>query len=111
MFQAVLRVVAPAGKRDEILEVFRSLSGPTEVTKGCRVCRTLRDADHDDVIMYWVQWDRRSELVKHFQSERFRQLLPYIEMSAEPPEVEVSNLDQIGGIEMIVAALAARRTN
>jgi quinol monooxygenase YgiN len=106
MIQAVLRVVAAPGKREETLEVFRSLTGPTEVLKGCRVCRTFRDAEDDDVITYWVQWDNRRELEEHFRSERFRQLLPYIEMSAEPPEVDVSNLDQIGGIEVMVAAIA-----
>jgi quinol monooxygenase YgiN len=106
MIQAVLRVVAPPGKREEIIEVFHGLTGLTEVSKGCRVSRAFRDADDDAVITYWVQWDNRSQLEDHFRSERFRQLLPYIEMSTEPPEVDVSNLEQIGGIEVMVAAIA-----
>jgi quinol monooxygenase YgiN len=110
MIQAIVRVVAPPGKREEILEVFRRLTGPTEVTKGCRLCRALRDVDDVDAITYWVQWDSRDELEEHFRSERFRQLLPYIEMSAEPPQVDVSSLDWLGGIEMMVAAIAARST-
>ncbi|MEO8496047.1 MAG: antibiotic biosynthesis monooxygenase family protein, partial [Planctomycetota bacterium] len=76
MIQAVLRVVAPPGKRDEIIEVFRRLRGPTEVAKGCRLCRAFRDADDDEAITYWVQWDSRDELEQHFRSERFCQLLP-----------------------------------
>lgn len=105
MIQAVLRVVAPPGKRDEILQVFCSLSGPTEVTKGCSFCRVLRDANDDDAITYWAQWETCDDLEGHFRSERFQKLLPYIEMSLEPPEVNVSNMDRIGGIEFVVSAI------
>ncbi|WP_161604778.1 putative quinol monooxygenase [Roseiconus nitratireducens] len=110
MLQAVLRLVAPPDKRDEILRVFSGMSGPTEVTKGCRRCRVLCDVNNDDAIIYWVQWDTREELEDHLRSERFRKLIPYIEMSLEPPEVEISQLDVIGGIEIVVSAIEARHS-
>jgi len=106
MIEAFLRVVAPAGKGDEMLEVFRGLKGPTDVTKGCRGCRISRDVEDGAVITYWSQWDSREEIEEYFRSERFRRLLPYIEMSAEPPEVTVCNVVPIGGIEILVAAIA-----
>ena len=58
--------------------------------------------------LYLVQWDTQDEVEEHFRSERFRRLLPYIEMSVEPPEVEVSAIDRVGGIEFLVARLARR---
>jgi len=108
MIQVALRIVAPAAKRDELLDVLRCLKGPTEVSKGCRLCRVLQDAENAQALMYLVQWDTRDDVEEHFRSERFRRLLPYIEMSMEPPEVEVSAIDRLGGIEFLVAAIHAK---
>jgi hypothetical protein len=46
-----------------------------------------------------VEWDTEEEIEEHLRSERFRRLLPYIEMSVEPPKVDFSTIDQIRGIE------------
>jgi quinol monooxygenase YgiN len=108
MMQTCVRIVAPAEKTREVLDVLRCLKGPTEVSKGCRACQVLQDADDEGVITYLAQWDTQDEAEEHFRSERFRRLLPYIEMSVEPPEVEVSNIDRVGGIEFLVAALGAK---
>jgi quinol monooxygenase YgiN len=106
MVEASVRVVAPDERRSELVEVLRSLKGPTEVSIGCHACRILQDADDAAVLTYHVQWDTREELEDHFRSERFRRLLPYIEMSVEPPEVDVSEVQRVGGIEFLVAALS-----
>jgi quinol monooxygenase YgiN len=108
MIQASLRIVAPAAKRSEVLEVLRALKGPTEVSKGCRVCRILQDAEDVDVLTYLVQWETRQDLEEHLRSERFRRLLPYIEMSVEPPDFEMSDFDRLGGIEFLVAVLGSK---
>ncbi len=105
MIQASVRIVPPIGKREEFLEFMRGLKGPSEVLKGCRACRVLRDVDDEDAITYLMQWENREELEEHLRSERFRQLLPYLELSTDPPEVEVSDVDPIGGIEILVAAI------
>lgn len=108
MIQASLRIVAPTAKRSEVLEVLRALKGPTEVSKGCRDCRLLQDAEDEDVLTYLVRWDTKQDLEEHLRSERFRRLLPYIEMSREPPEVEICDFDRLGGIEFLVAVLASK---
>jgi quinol monooxygenase YgiN len=109
MIQASLRIVAPEGKREEILGVLLRLKGPTEVAKGCRSCRILQDAEDDHVLTYLVQWDTEREVEEHLRSERFRRLLPYIEMSVDPPEVDFSTIDQVRGIEFLVAAISSQR--
>ena len=105
MIQASFRLVAPEDKRAEMLEVLQLLRGPTAVSRGCRVCRILQDADDDRVLTYLTQWDTQEELEGHLRSERFRRLLPYIEMSLEPPEVDFSSIDQVRGIEFLIAVL------
>ena len=105
MIEASLRIVAPAEKRAEILDVLQSLKGPTEVVLGCRFCRILQDTDDDDELTYVVRWDSQKDLEEHFRSDRFRRLLPYIEMSMKPPEIEVNTVDRFGGMEFLVAVL------
>ena len=107
MYQVSLRFVAPHEKRDEVLNVLRCLIGPTEVARNCLGCRLYCDADDEDVLTYCVLWGERADMEAHFRSARFRGLLPYIELSAEPPVVEVSRLEVVGGMDCIVAAINA----
>jgi quinol monooxygenase YgiN len=108
MIQACLRIVVPEPKRSELLDVLRAVRGPTEVSKGCRMCRVFQDVENGDGLTYLVQWDTKQDLVEHLRSERFRRLLPYVEMSVDPPEVEISDLDPLGGIEFLVAVLGPK---
>lgn len=105
--EACLRIVAPSAVHAEVLEVMRSLKGPAETTAGCRDCRILVDSEDESLVTYVVRWDTAEELVEHFRSDRFRRLLPYIEMSLTPPELEIHGLDRLGGIELLLSALAA----
>lgn len=106
MFQVLLRIVPPVNKRREMFDVLRCLKGPTECSRGCRGCWVFQDADDEGALTCLVRWDTREQLEENLQSERFRRLLPYIEMSAEPPEVEVSVVDSIGGIGYLVSLIS-----
>jgi quinol monooxygenase YgiN len=106
MIQASFRLVAPEGKRQEFRDVLLHMKGPTEALDECRACWILQDVDDENVFTYFVQWDTREGLEEHLCSERFRRLLPYIEMSTEPPVVDVSTINRVGGIELLVAILS-----
>lgn len=106
MIQASFRIVAPPAKREEILNVLLCLKGPTEVSKGCRGCWILQDAKDENALIYVVQFDTQDGLEEHLCSERFRRLLPYVEMSVEPPVVDFSTIDHVGGIEFLVTILS-----
>jgi quinol monooxygenase YgiN len=110
MLQASVRIVVPHAKRGELLDVLQCLKGPTEVARGCQDYRILQDVDDENSLTYLVLWDSQESLEEHFRSERFRRLLPYIEMSTEPPEVSVSTVDPVGGIEFLVAVLGSPAT-
>ena len=105
MVEASVRVLAPPERRTEVLDVLRSLKGPTEGAKGCRECRVMQDAEDANILTYYVRWDTQESLEEHIRSDRFRRLLPYIEMSVVTPEVDVSNVEHLGGIEFLVTVL------
>ena len=108
MIQASLRIVAPEGKREEILGILSRLKGPTEALAECRACRITQEVADENVLTYLVTWETQEDLEEHLRSERFRRLLPYIEMSREPPEVDFSTIDQVRGIEYMIEVLSAK---
>ena len=108
MIQARFRLVVPEEKRQEFLSVLLCLKGPTEALAACRACRILQDVEDANVLTYFVTWATQEDLEENLRSERFRRLLPYIEMSREPPEVEFSTIDQVRGIEYMVQTLGSK---
>jgi len=105
MVEASVRIVAAEDLRAEVLDVLHRLKGPTEVHTGCRMCRILQDADNASVLTYLVRWDSVEDLRKHLQSDQFRMLLPYIDLSVEVPEIDVCEIEQVGGIEFLLTLL------
>lgn len=105
MIQVLLRIVAPASKWTETQDVLQCLKGPTEFSQGCCGCWVFRNLDDEGPLTYLVRWQTREQLEQHLRGERFRRLLPYIEMSVEPPEVEVSTFDPVGGIDYLVSLM------
>ncbi len=105
MIQASFRIVAPVGKRTEVLDVLACLKGPMEVSKGYRGCQILQDVEDANALTYIERWDALADVEEHIRSERFRRLLPYIEMSVEPPEVEFDAIERVHGIELLITAL------
>jgi quinol monooxygenase YgiN len=106
VIQATIRIVSSDELRGEVLEVLRCLKGPTEVQRGCRGCLIVQDIDDRNALTCIEHWEDLEDLKDHVQSERFRRLLPYIEMSVEPPEVEVEALQRIHGIEFLEETLS-----
>ncbi len=107
MIQASFRLVAPEGKRKEFLDVLLCLKGPTESLTECLACWIGQDVEDDHVLTYLVQWETQDDLEAHLRSERFRRLLPYIEMSVEPPVVSFGSIEHVRGIEFLVKVLGS----
>ena len=111
MIQVSLRIVPPEAKRVELRNVLCTLVGPTEVLNGCCECRVLRDAEDDGGLTYVVQFESMNQVKTHLQSRRFRMLLPYVELSVQPPKFAMHSLEQVGGIESLIAVLGSQTTD
>jgi quinol monooxygenase YgiN len=107
MIQAVFRLVSPQEKRGEFRDLLLHVKGPAEGMPECRACWVCQDVEDDRVFIYFMQWDTQEDLESQLQSERFRRLLPYIEMSVEPPAVAFGSVEHLRGIEYLVEVLSA----
>jgi len=108
VIQATFRIVPPEEKRGELVEVLFCLKEPTEATHGCRGCEILQDLNDRRAIIWMEHWDSLAELQEHIRSERFRAMLPYIELSVIPPKVAVDRIDSLQGIDFLVNTLVSR---
>ena len=101
MIQASLRIVAPAGKRDEIVRTFRSLLEPTEVKHGCLGCRFYQDVADENALTYVEEWQTQEDLERHLRSDQYRKLLALIDLSTAPPELRFHTISETSGIEYL----------
>jgi PAS domain S-box-containing protein len=89
----------------------RRLTGEWQASRyEMRCVRKDGEVIHVDVLGSRIEYAGSPALIgtmlEHLRSERFRRLLPYIEMSVEPPQVAFSTIDQVRGIEFLVAVLS-----
>jgi quinol monooxygenase YgiN len=103
MIQASLRIVAPAGKRDEIVRTFRSLLEPTGVKHGCLGCRLYQDVTDDNALTYVEEWETCEDFERHLRSDQYRKHLALIDLSTSPPELRFHTISETSGIEYLAA--------
>lgn len=100
---AIYKLVAPASRENEIIEALRIFKGPTEARPECLLCAISQDVDDPSLIIYVEEWLAEKALESHIRSDRYRQLLSIIEMSAAAPEIKFRTTKEAGGLELIEA--------
>jgi quinol monooxygenase YgiN len=88
-------------KRLETLELLGSVMGPTEAKHGCVACRLYEEAESDQTILFYEEWENKEVLSEHVRSENYRRILAAIELSSQPPEVHFYSVSTIQGIDLI----------
>jgi quinol monooxygenase YgiN len=106
MIQVSLRIVAPAGRRDEIVQSFRSLLEPTRIKHGCLSCHFYQDVADENTFTYVEGWQTWEDLERHLRSEQYRRHLALIDLSAAPPELKFHTVSETLGIEYLTAVRA-----
>lgn len=106
MILVTLRVTVPAQKRREILQILRSVVGPTRVAAGCVSCCLYQDAEDESVLGLVEEWRTEADLRRHLRPERYRKILAVMESAIEPPEIKLNTISHVAGLEAIEAARA-----
>ena len=101
-----MRIVVPPEKRGEVLEALRLVRGPTRVLPGCINFQVYQEVDDANALILLEEWKSRAELDNHIRSEDFRKILFMMDLSSEPPVIQINAVSRTGGIEVIQAARA-----
>lgn len=101
MIIAVLRIVVPATKREEVLRTLRSLRGPTEAYPGCGTCRAYQDAEDENALLLLQEWSTNVSLARYLRSDVYRTILAVMESASEPPELRFDAVVATAGVELL----------
>jgi quinol monooxygenase YgiN len=104
MITATLRVTVPADRRNEVLDLLRSVIEPTQVEPGCLSCRLYQDLENEEGLLFEEEWKTQADLDRHIRSDRYLKILAAIDMSSKPPEIRFNTIARTKGIEAIRAA-------
>jgi quinol monooxygenase YgiN len=101
MIVGTVRILPPANRRDEVLELLHSIQGPVMAQKGCAACHIYEEHAPEDAVVLVEQWDSAEALDEHLRSEAYRRILVALELSGSPPEVRFDHVTATEGIELV----------
>lgn len=101
MIVGTLRIMPPAQRRADVLEILRAARGPVLAQPGCSACHVYEDHGDEPAVVLVEMWESQSALEKHLRSEDYRRILEAMELSAEPPLVRFDHVSATEGMELI----------
>lgn len=93
---------APENKAQAMRVMFPML-GPTRAEAGCIACDLYQGAEDEMRLILVEQWESLADLQRHIRSDHYRQVLAWLEMSVEPPEICLDTISETCSLEMIEA--------
>jgi quinol monooxygenase YgiN len=92
----------PASKHySEVLEILRSVLGPTETQQGCLSCRIYEEDGPDQAAVLCGHWEGEAALHEHIRSDLYLRVLAACELSNQPPEFCFHHVSRTQGMELI----------
>ena len=101
MIVSTLKMVVPARKREEALEILRMYQGPTCHQAGCISCQGFQELDKENNIILIEEWLSQAYLDRHLCSDNYKKILTLMEISSEPPEIKYHTIWNSAGMELL----------
>lgn len=90
----------------EAVAVLRSLLGPIRAEPGCASTRLLGDVDADSALTWLEEWRNAADFERHLQAATFRSFLAVMNLAAARPEVEIDDVADRRGFDLVEEMLA-----
>jgi quinol monooxygenase YgiN len=101
MIVSKLRLFPSPEQRHQVLELLRSVQGPTQVKPGCLAVQIYEEDGCDGAILYTEEWDSEPEFSNHVRSELYRRVLATIDISKSAPELCFYRVSTAQGLELV----------
>jgi quinol monooxygenase YgiN len=101
MVISTLRFVPSPKRHKEMLEILRSVLGPTEIQPGCMSCHIYEEEGPDQATLFCAHWETEAALTEHIRSEHYRRVLAACELSSRPPEFSFHHVSKTQGMDLI----------
>ena len=107
MIVGTVRILPPPNRREQVLELLRSIQGPVMAQEGCVACHIYEEHAPEEAVVLVEQWVSAEALEAHVRSESYRRILVALELSDSPPEIRFDHVRATEGIELIERSRAA----
>jgi quinol monooxygenase YgiN len=101
MIVQTLRLVPVRERRSEMLELLRSVQGPTMAQPGCAECALYEEVGSEHAVVLVERWADAAALTTRLASDAYRRVLAAMELSRSPPEVRFEHVSETEGMAMI----------
>ena len=109
MIVGTLKILPPPDRRQQVLEVLRSVQGPVLAQPGCAGCHIYEEQGPEPSIVLVERWESEAALTAHIRSESYRRILGACELSGSPPEFRFDKVSNTQGIERVEQSLKPTR--
>ena len=97
----LLKILPSPGNRRELLDILRSVVGPTSIQPGCLVCGIYEGSGEDQTVLYMERWGSLASIQRHIQSILYLKILAAMELSTVQPEVSFYETSKVWGMELL----------
>jgi quinol monooxygenase YgiN len=101
MIVSKLRLFPSPEQRHQVLELLRSVQGPTRVKPCCLASHVYEEEGCDGAILYTEEWDSEPGFYDHVRSELYRRILAAIDISKSAPELCFYRVSTAQGLELV----------
>jgi quinol monooxygenase YgiN len=104
MLHASIRMMMPAEKRGEAIDILLQLVQHARSEPGCISCYLYQDVQEKRALMLEQSWSSQEDLLRHLRSAEYREVLIVVEMASEQPEIRFDTIARSSGVETIEKA-------
>jgi len=98
-----LTLVPAVDKREDVIEILRSVKDLVRGKPGCLESATFAGDDLRCSVLYLEHWQSREDLHRHIQSPLYSRIIAAIELSSLAPTVCFYEVSKMMGMELIEA--------
>lgn len=99
-----LSIPVQRGKRAEFAKALAALVDPIQLQPGCLGCRLFESWPSQERLQIQVRWDSHEHLVRYLQSQIYKKLLLFMELSPAPPTVEFFLVVEERGLDLVASS-------
>ena len=108
MIISSLKITVSPEKHKDVLQLVRSLLGPTRARPGCIGISFFQDTDEPDSFFLLEKWESHQDLERHLASDDYRRKLSLMDLSSQAPEIHFHEVSETKGMDWIIAVREAK---
>jgi quinol monooxygenase YgiN len=97
----ILKINPRKGKRQELIELLRTVEDHVQLKTGCLECSILEECGENGTIFYMERWASSLEMHRHIQSPLYLRILAGMELANDHPQIHFYKVSETKGLELV----------